>query len=262
MKTANVNGTELHYSDQGPPGGAAVVFANSLGTDLRVWDAVVPHLDEGLRIIRYDKRGHGLSEETPGPYSIDMLADDAAALMDHLGVADAVFVGLSIGGMIGQLLAARRPDLVRGVVISNSAARIGDAEMWRGRIGTIRANGLEAIGGPTMERWFSPEFRASGAAAPWQRMLERQPSGGYIACCAAIAEADLTRQTSTLTLPALLIAGALDGAAPPNLVAATAALIPGARLEVMQGVGHIPCVEAPEAYAAILAKFIEETRHV
>ncbi|MFD0857418.1 3-oxoadipate enol-lactonase [Roseovarius aquimarinus] len=259
MKTARVNGAELHYTDGGAPDGQAVVFANSLGTDLRVWDAVLPHLPPDLRVIRYDKRGHGLSEETPGPYSIDILADDAAGLMDHLGLRGAVFVGLSIGGLIGQALAARRPDLLRGLVISNSAARIGDAGMWQGRIDAIRSGGLRAIAAPTMERWFSPEFRREGAAAPWQRMLERQPQDGYIACCEAIAAADLSESTAKLDLPVRLIAGRLDGSTPPDLVAATARLIPGARLEVMEGVGHIPCVEAPEIYAAILSDFIEET---
>jgi 3-oxoadipate enol-lactonase len=259
MRTARVNGVDLHYSDSSPDNGPAVIFANSLGTDLRVWDTVVPHLDPALRVIRYDKRGHGLSEEAPGPYSIEMLADDAAALLDFLGARDAVFVGLSIGGLIGQALAARRPDLLRGLVISNSAARIGDAELWQTRIAAIRDGGLVAIAGPTMERWFSPEFRSSGAAAPWQRMLERQPQEGYIACCEAIAHADLGESTAALDLPVRLIAGRLDGSTPPELVAETAQMISGARLEIMEGVGHIPCVEAPEVYAAILSDFIEET---
>lgn len=262
MKTACVNGTQLHYAEEGPQGGAAVVFANSLGTDFRIWDAVLPHLRPGLRVLRYDLRGHGLSESTPGPYSIEMLADDAAALMDHLGIADAVFVGLSIGGMIGQSLAAGRPDLLRALVISNSAARIGEPSMWRGRIEAIRANGLTGISAPTMERWFSPAFRASGAASPWQRMLERQPADGYIACCEAIAGADLSDEAARLSLPVQLIAGELDGATPTDLVAATAELIGGARSEVIEGAGHMPCVETPEAHAAILNAFIEETRHV
>lgn len=262
MRTARVNGVDLHYADCGPQDGPVVMFANSLGTDLRVWDALLPHLPAGLRIILYDKRGHGLSEETPGPYSIDQLCDDAAGLIRHLDLSRVVFVGLSIGGLIGQSLAARHGDLLAGLVISNSAAKIGEAAMWRDRIATIRKDGLTAIGAATMERWFSPGFRASGAAAPWQRMLERQPLAGYAACCEAIAAADLRQSTAGLRLPVRLIAGSLDGATPPEIVAETARLIPGARLDLIEGAGHIPCVEAPDAYARILSDFLKETGHV
>lgn len=262
MRTATVNGVDLHYRLDGPDGGPAVVFANSLGTDLRVWDALLPHLPQGLRLLRYDKRGHGLSEETPGPYGIDQLADDAAALIGHLGLSDVVFVGLSIGGLIGQSLAARHGGLLRGLVISNSAARIGDPAMWRDRIAAIRRDGLASIGAATMERWFSPAFRRSGAAAPWQRMLERQPLDGYAACCEAIAAADLRGDAARLRLPVQLIAGARDGSTPPDLVGDTARLIADARFDVIPDAGHIPCVETPAAHAAILARFMKEIGHV
>lgn len=262
MLTATVNGANIHYDDRGPQDGPAVVFANSLGTDLRLWDALLPHLPAGLRLIRQDKRGHGLSEEPPGPYSIEQLADDAAGLIRHLGLRDVVFVGLSIGGLIGQSLAARHGDLLRGLVISNSAAKIGDAEMWQGRVAAIRQDGLASIGAATMERWFSPQFRASGAADPWQRMLERQPVSGYIACCEAIAAADLREVAAKLALPVQLIAGELDGATPLALVQGTADLIEGAAMETISGAGHLPCVEAPKIYAGILLRFLKEIGHV
>ncbi|WCR11188.1 3-oxoadipate enol-lactonase [Paracoccus stylophorae] len=262
MLNARVNDVDLHYADQGPVDGPAVVFSNSLGTDFRVWDPLLPHLPDGLRILRHDKRGHGLSQETPGPYSIEQMADDAAGLIRHVGLSRVVFVGLSIGGLIGQSLAARHPDLLAGLVISNSAARIGDAAMWNDRIAAIRADGLASIAAPTMERWFSPAFRDSGAAAPWQRMLERQPLEGYVACCAALASADLRDATAQLDLPVQLIAGALDGSTPSDLVRDTADLIADARFDVIDGAGHIPCVEAPGAYAAILTRFLKEIGHV
>lgn len=262
MDMARVNGVDLHVSDQGPQDGPAVVFCNSLGTDLRVWDALLPHLPAGLRILRHDKRGHGLSEETPGPYDIALLAEDAAALIRDRGLSRPVFVGLSIGGLIGQALAARHPDLLAGLVISNSAARIGEAALWRDRIAAIRAEGLASIGAATMERWFSPAFHASGRAAPWQRMLERQPLDGYVACCEAIAAADLREAAAGLRLPVQLIAGELDGATPPDIVRATADLIPGARFDLIDGAGHIPCVETPARHAALITRFLEEIGHV
>ena len=261
MLTATVNGADLHYALSGPADGPAVVFANSLGTDLRVWDALLPHLPSGLRVLRYDKRGHGLSEETPGPYSIEMLADDAAGLIGHLGLRDVVFTGLSIGGLIGQSLAARHPGLLAGLVVSNSAARIGDARMWQERIAAIRAGGLASIAGPTMERWFSAAFRAAGRDALWARMLARQPVEGYIACCEAIAQADLRDTTAALTLPVQFIAGGHDGSTPPDVVRATADLIPGARHDLIDAAAHIPCVEAPAEFAAILTRFLKETGH-
>ena len=261
MQTVHANGVELHVALSGPETGPAVVFSNSLGTDLRVWDGLIPHLPPGLRLVRYDTRGHGLSEETPGPYGIDMLADDAGALIDALGLGKVVFVGLSIGGLIGQSLAARRPDLLAGLVISNSAAKIGDGAMWDARIEAIRRNGLAGIAEPTMERWFSPAFCAGGGDGPWRRMLERQPQGGYVACCEAIAGADLTAAARGLGLPVQVIAGGHDGATPPDLVRVTADLIPGARFGVIGNAAHLPCVETPAAHAAILSRFLKEIGH-
>ena len=262
MQTIQANGADLHVALSGPDRGPAVMFSNSLGTDLRVWDDLIPHLPQGLRLVRYDKRGHGLSEETPGPYAIETLADDAAALIDALGLGHVVFVGLSIGGLIGQSLAARRPDLLAGLVISNSAAKIGDAAMWGARIGAIRQNGLASIAAPTMERWFSPAFRAEGRDGPWRRMLARQPQEGYIACCEAIAGADLSAAARDLGLPVQVIAGGHDGSTPPDLVRATADLIPGARFDVIDEAAHLPCVEAPAAHAALLSRFLKDIGHV
>lgn len=262
MRLARVNGVGLHYADSGPEDAPAVVFANSLGTDLRLWDALLPELPGTLRLVRHDKRGHGLSQQTPGPYDIGQLADDAAALIRALGLRDVVFVGLSVGGLIGLSLAARHGDLLRGLVISNSAARIGTAKMWRDRIAAIREGGLAAVAAPTMERWFSPAFRATPEVALWQAMLERQPVEGYIAVCEAIAAADLRAAARGLDLPVQLIAGELDGSTPPEVVAETAALIPGARCEVIAGAGHLPCVEAAPRYAAILTRFLKEIGHV
>lgn len=261
MQIFNANGVGLHIADQGPKDGKAVVFANSLGTDLRLWDALLPLLPKGLRLVRYDKRGHGLSAEPEGPYTIDELADDAAALIDGLGLKDVVFVGLSIGGLIGQALALRRPELLRALVISNSAAKIGTDQMWNDRINAIREFGLAVVAAPTMERWFSPAFRATPELALWQRMLERQPAAGYIACCQAIAAADLRKQVGALKLPVQMIAGSLDGSTPPELVRASGQLIAQAAYAEIDGAGHLPCVEAAPQYAQILNAFLKEVGH-
>jgi 3-oxoadipate enol-lactonase len=251
----------MHYADHGPQDGPAVVFANSLGTDLRLWDALLPLLPPGLRLVRYDKRGHGLSDGS-GAFSIADLADDAAALITALGLRPVVFVGLSIGGLIGQSLAYRHPGLLCGLVISNSAAKIGTADSWQARIDAVQAGGLEPIADAVMERWFATPFRATPALAPWRNMLTRSPAEGYALACGAIAMADLTADTASLRLPVLVIAGSEDGATPPDLVQATARLIPGAAYQCIPGAGHLPCVEAPAAHAALITAFLEDIAHV
>lgn len=262
MRVLEANGVKLNWREDGDPAGVPVVFANSLGTDLRLWDQILPLLPAGLRIIRFDKRGHGLSDCPPAPYAMEDLVSDAEALLDGLGISDCVFVGLSIGGMIGQGLAARRPDLIRALVLSNTAAKMGDAAMWQARIDAIRAGGIEALADAVMERWFSPAFLARPELTAWRNMLTRTPVEGYIGCCHAIAGADLTESTKALTLPTLAIAGREDGASPPDLVRGTAAMIAGSRFTVIDGAGHLPCVEDPAAYAALLTDFLKEHAHV
>lgn len=245
----------LHYQVHGPADGPALVFANSLGTDLHLWDAVLPLLPAGMRVICFDKPGHGLSD-TRESESIQDLADDAAALIEHLGAAPAIFVGLSIGGMIAQDLAVRRPDLLRAVVLTCTAAKMGDAAGWNARINAVQTNGVASIADAVMERWFAPAFRATPELAAYRNMMARTEQQGYVAACGALASADLTAATATITVPTLVIAGEADGASPAALVKGTADLIAGARFHVISGVGHIPCVEDPAAYAAILNDFI------
>jgi 3-oxoadipate enol-lactonase len=261
MRIAMANGVALHWREDGDPAGVPVVFANSLGTDLRLWDQLLPLLPAGLRLIRFDKRGHGLSDCPDAPYAMADLVSDAEALLDGLGVSACVFVGLSIGGMIGQGLAARRPDLIHALVLSNTAARMGEATMWQARIDAIRAGGIEALADAVMQRWFSPAFLTRPELTAWRNMLTRTPATGYIGCCHAIAGADLSSTTRGLTLPTLAIAGGEDGASPPDLVQGTAAMIAGSRFTVIGGAGHLPCVEDPAAYAALLTDFLKEHTH-
>ncbi|MDJ0628754.1 MAG: 3-oxoadipate enol-lactonase [Rhodobacter sp.] len=261
MKIADLGDVRINYREDGDPGGAPVVFANSLGTDYRLWDPILPLLPPGLRLIRYDKRGHGLSACPPAPYSMGALIADTERLLDHLGVRECLFVGLSIGGMIAQGLAVKRMDLIRAMVLSNTAARIGTHQMWQDRIDAVKAGGIEALADPIMERWFSKAFRATPELTAWRNMLTRQPDEGYIGCSAAIQGTDFYTPTSGLTLPTLAIAGSEDGSTPPDLVRETAGLIKGSKFHLIRGAGHLPCVERPEEYARVLGDFIQETGH-
>lgn len=262
MHVLDLGDVQLNYRIDGDPNGAPVVFSNSLGTDYRLWDQILPLLPEGLRIIRYDKRGHGLSSCPDTPFTMGGLVRDVEQLLDHLEVKDCLFVGLSVGGLIAQGLAVKRMDLVRAMVISNTGAKIGTAQMWQDRIDGVRNGGVEALADSVMERWFSKPFRATPELVAWRNMLTRTPDEGYIGCSQAISGTDFYASTATLGLPTLAIAGSEDGATPPDLVRETAALIKGSKFHLVRGAGHLPCVEKPEEYAKVLSDFIRETGHV
>lgn len=264
MQVLSVNGIRLHHAISGPDGGAPVVLAHSLGTDFRVWDRLVALLPTGLRILRYDLRGHGLSAAPEGDYFMGDLVADAAALMEATGFRQAAFVGLSIGGIIAQGLAAERPDLVRIAVLSNTAAKIGTEDSWRARMAAVRAGGIEAVADQVMTAWFTRAFHSQRAEelAGWRAMVARQPRAGYLGCCAALAGTDLRESTPGLRQPVLVLAGDADGSTPADLVRETAESIPGARFALIRGAGHIPCVEQPAAMAAEITRFLHDTGHI
>ena len=262
MKLFETDDVQLHYREDGDRHGAPVVFANSLGTDLRLWDPILPHLPARLRIIRYDKRGHGLSSCPTGAYSMGALVREIEALLDHLNVKNCLFVGLSIGGMIAQGLAVKRLDLVRALVLSNTAAKIGQPTMWTDRIAAVKAGGIEALADSIMQRWFSDSFRDQPQISLWRNMLVRQPDAGYMGCSAAISGTDFHTSTSGLQLPTLGIAGIEDGSTPPELVRETVKLIPGSTFQLMRDSGHLPCVEHPRDYAKHLTDFMVNAGHI
>jgi len=252
----------LYAREEGDPNGPPVVFSNSLATDIRLWDNILPLLPDSLRIIRYDTRGHGQSTVPKPPYSMGALVSDAEAVMDQLNVKNAVFVGLSIGGMIAQGLAVKRLDLIRALVLSNTAAKIGNAEIWQDRIDAIRANGLASLTDATMQRWFGRDFLKSDQINIWRARFEETPDDAYIGCSKAISGTDFYTPTSTLRCPALGIAGSEDGATPPDLVRETLDVIPGSEFHLIRRAGHLPCIDAAPEYAERLSKFLREIGHI
>ena len=168
MPFVRVNGGVTHYLDEGPRDAAAIVLTNSLGTDFRIWDDVARPMVQRRRIVRYDKRGHGLSQLRTGPASIADYAADLAALLDRLGLTSATIVGLSIGGLIAQELLRLRPDLVRSLVLCDTAHRIGTPESWNARISAVEAGGIEAIADALMGLWFSKAYRRRIRQTPWR----------------------------------------------------------------------------------------------
>lgn len=262
MKIADLGDVRLHYRVDGPQDGAPVVFANSLGTDMRLWDPILPLLPEGLRIIRFDKRGHGLSTCPPSPYSMGALVSDTEKLLDFLGVKECFFVGLSIGGMIAQGLAVKRLDLIRAMVLANTGARIANPDIWNERIAAVKSGGIESIADAVMTRWFSKAFRETPELELWRNMLTRQEDQGYMGCSAAISGTDFYTTTASLRLPTLGIAGDEDGSTPPDLVRETVELIPGSQFHLIRKAGHLPCVEQPEEFARVISDFMRQVGHV
>ncbi len=264
MKFVRVNGVLLHYVAEGPEDAPVLVFANSLGTDHRVWSPLLPQLRRSYRIIRYDKRGHGLSQATAEPYALADHIADLAGLLDRLDVPPAVVCGVSVGGAIALGLAAAKPDRVRCLVLCDTAHRIGDKDMWNRRIAATRNDGLASIRDGVMERWFSPAFRRdqADAVAGWATMLERTTLDGYLGTCAALRDMDQTSEAQALSVPVLCLGGDKDGATPPDVVRGLADLIPGSQFLVIDGAGHLPSIEQPEALAAAIEKFLEEKRLV
>lgn len=246
----------IHSQQDGAPDGPVLMLAHPLGADLRIFDGLVPHLPQDMRIVRMDMRGHGASDCPPSPYSMGMLVRDTEQLIEAQGLQNIVFAGVSIGGLIAQGLAAKRPDLLRGLVLSNTAARIGTRDQWQTRIDALTTDPFEAFVDATMTRWFGPPERRDTDVSAVRDVLLAQNPQGVAGCCHAIAGSDFYTTTATLNMPTLGIAGNRDGSTPPDLVRETIDLIQGAQFHLIRGAGHVPFVEKPAEYAALLTRFI------
>ena len=258
MKFADLGEVSLRYRVSGDPMGPWIVLANSLGTDLTIWDQVIADLPGGYGVLCYDKRGHGLSSRAGGELRMDDHVDDLLALMDLVGVETCILGGVSVGGLIAQGLAGRAPERVRALILCNTGSKIGPPQMWRDRISGITEQGLEPFADAVMERWFTPGFHRDRGAelSGYRRMLTNTSVEGYTATCAAIRDADLTEGTRALRLPTLCIAGDGDKATPPEMVRALHGLIDGAQYLEIADCGHLPMLEQPGICAAAFRDFL------
>ncbi|QDK77211.1 3-oxoadipate enol-lactonase [Spirosoma sp. KCTC 42546] len=246
----------LNYKLQGTPNSPVLIFSNSLGAELMMWDELVPYLLPYFRVLQYDTRGHGDSDVTPGPYTIDLLGQDVVDLLDKLNIDRAYFCGLSMGGLVGQWLGINHPERIKKLVVSNTGAKIGNDDRWNGRIATITEHGMQAIADDMMDRWFTDDFRASNSQriADMKAMVLRAPLDGYAACCAAIRDADFRETLNQLKVETLVIAGDDDPVTNVELAEFLATNIPNARLRVLPA-KHLASTELPEQYAQLLINF-------
>jgi 3-oxoadipate enol-lactonase len=249
-------GLAMHLRADGPQDAPPLLMLHSLGTDGGVWQPQAEALSDRFRVLRPDLRGHGLTDVTPGPYTIAGLAADVLRALDALGIDQLPVAGLSIGGMIAQSLAHQAPGRVAALVLCDTALAMPPAAMWRERAATVRTRGMAAIAEGVLARWLTPSADPAAAAALRAMLLGTDPKG-YAAAAEAIAAADLTEATATLRLPAFVLVGDRDEATPLGHAEALRAAIPGARLRLIGGAAHIPTLEQPRLVTEALLDFLQ-----
>jgi 3-oxoadipate enol-lactonase len=262
MPKIQANGIQLYYTLAGPADAPVVMLSNSLGTRLEMWDPQMPALAERYRVLRYDSRGHGRSEAPPGPYTIDMLADDALGLLDALGIERAHFCGLSKGGMVGQVLGARHGERLISLALCSTACHMPARDVWDERVRVATEQGMAALADGVVERWFTDAFRREPSITVdrVRQMIIDTPPHGYAACCAAIRDMDLRELITGIRVPTLVIVGEDDPATPPERAREIQSRIPGAQLEVIPDAAHLVNIEQDVAFDAALASLLDHHR--
>lgn len=240
--------------DEAPP----LVLCNSLGTTLNMWDAQMPAFTARRRVLRYDVRGHGQSSRPEGGYTIAQLGQDLLALMDHVGIAQADFCGLSMGGMTGMWLGVHAPQRIRKLVLCNTSAKLGPPELWDQRLAVLREQGMAGLIPGILGRWLTERYRSNNPAGLAQvvAMLEGTTPEGYAANVMAIREMDQLDDLARITCPTLVISGTHDGSTPPAMGQAIAQRIRGSRVVELDA-AHLSNVEQPEAFNAAVLGFLD-----
>jgi 3-oxoadipate enol-lactonase len=253
---AKTNGVETNYEIHGKKGAPWLTFSHSLACSLRMWDGQVAEFKDRFQILLYDTRGHGGSEAPKGPYTLDMLAEDLKQLLVQLNIARTSYVGLSMGGMIGQTLVLKEPGLFDRVVLADTghAQTPETLKQWDERIKTAEGKGMEPLVQPTIERWFTKDFRNTPAANKIAALIRSTPVPGYVGCCQAIARLNTTPRLKEIKRPVLAIAGEQDAAAPGTRYIGEN--VPGAKLVMIPQAAHIANIEQPDAFNRALREFL------
>ncbi|WP_028467749.1 3-oxoadipate enol-lactonase [Nisaea denitrificans] len=259
MPHIDANGITLHYRIDGPEDGRPLLLSNSLASNLHMWDPQIADLTSaGFRVIRYDSRGHGGSGAPEGAYSIEMLAEDAVALLDGLGVDRADYCGLSKGGMVGQMLGVRHRDRVKTLILADTSAHMPTQEMWDGRVRTVEKGGMAAVVDATIERWFTPasQQRLKQDIDTVREMILGTPPQGFIGCCRAIQAMDQRETIGGIDIPTLVIVGADDPATTPEHAREIHGLIKGSRYAEIPEAAHFSNFEQPDAFTKAMLGFL------
>jgi 3-oxoadipate enol-lactonase len=259
MKRVTSQDVELRVEHMPRPGAPALLLMNSLGTSLEMWDDQLAALSERFELIRFDARGHGKS--TIGEQqeaTIELLANDALAVLEACGVARAHLCGVSLGGMIAMHIAAHAPDCVLKVVLSSTTPHMPPRENWDQRIQTVRTQGIEPLIEGTLGRWFTPEFHQAhpDKVAKVRTLLRETTPEGYAACCAAIRDMDQRESIRNITSKTLVIGGTHDVGTTPAMAQSIASSVPEAKL-VMLEAAHLTNIERTDEFNAALIEFLE-----
>ena len=252
------DGTRLAYRWDGPRDAPVLVLANSIATTLHMWDSTVPALAAHFRVLRYDFRGHGQSDAPAGDYSLDRLGRDVLELLDGLQVRRAHFLGLSLGGYVGQWLAIHAPERIDRLILSNTSSRLGPADYFDARIAELRGTpDMEANARGFLANWFPSHMLQSPDAVVegFRAMVAGTPPQGLAGAFAAVRDADLRRTVSLIRCPTLVIAGRDDKVTDTGQSESIAAAVPGARLRVLPTV-HLPNVEQPQMFEQAVLEFL------
>ena len=257
MPFAQLADVRLHYQFDGDPRLPVLMLCNSLGTTLDMWEPQMPAFLAQFRVLRYDTRGHGQSEVTPGEYSIAKLGKDALALLDHLGIERMSFCGLSMGGMTGMWLGINSPERIWRLVLCNTGAKLGDPALWAARFEAVRSGGMAAITPPTLDRWFTARYQrlAPKDVDKVRAMLLATSPDGYIANGAAVRDMDQRADLAKIKVPTLVIAGTYDGSTPPELGREVAQAIDGARYVELDA-AHLSNWEQTGAFSSAVLSFV------
>ncbi len=258
-KSIQANGITMAYRFDGPEAAPVVMLSNSLMSNHTMWDPQMSVLTESFRVLRYDTRGHGASDAPPGPYTIQLLAEDAVALLDALDIDKVHFAGLSMGGMIGQYIGANHPDRVSSLLLCDTASEMPTLEMWNDRISTADTQGIAALLDGTLKRWFTDPFLARDKAAVEKvaEMIRTTGTQGYIACASAVRDMSQTAILSRITAPTIIIVGEDD---PACTVAQSRVLeehIDGAQLVILKEASHLSNIEQTEAFNTAMMTFLK-----
>jgi 3-oxoadipate enol-lactonase len=252
------DGCSIHYRYDGEEGRPVVMLSNSLGSTLEMWEPQMPALTGRYRVLRYDNRGHGLSDVPPGPYTLERIARDARELIAHQGVAPVLWCGLSLGGMVGMWLAANAPGAIKRAVLANTSAMIGQPEVWRERIAAVEQGGTAAIASGVLQRWLTAGYieQNPAVAEKTRGMIASTPSRGYAASAAAVRDMDLRDSLSRIGAPVLVIAGCADVSTPPAMAEEIIGGIAGARGAFLEA-AHLSNIEQADEFNRLMLKFFE-----
>jgi 3-oxoadipate enol-lactonase len=252
------DGIRFAYQIDGREDTPPLVLLNSLGTDLRMWQPLIPLLTQQFRVIRYDARGHGQSALASEAYAIHDLGHDLLALLDRLQIERASICGISLGGLTALWFAARYPQRIRRAIFANTAARIGSRLIWDARIAAVRAGGMVAIREAVLARFLSAGYRQDHPVMlqELEAMLLAIKPQGYMAACEVLRETDLRELVQTITVPALILASELDESTPPVQAQELHSAIVGSQLFTFAQVAHLSSYERPEAFSQHLLEFV------